>query len=61
MLVLVRKAEQSIMIGDEIEVFVAAVMDGGVRIGIKAPRSVPIVREELDAEPQPDHGTQDAE
>jgi carbon storage regulator len=53
-LVLVRKAQQSIMIGDEIEVFVLAITDRKVRIGIKAPRSVPVVRDELYVEPERD-------
>ncbi len=47
MLVLTRKANQSIMIGDEIEVSVLAVMGEKVRIGIAAPRSVPVFRKEV--------------
>ncbi|MBX5470405.1 MAG: carbon storage regulator CsrA [Thermoleophilaceae bacterium] len=47
MLVLTRKANQSIMIGDEIEVSVLAVMGEKVRIGIEAPRSVPVFRKEV--------------
>lgn len=47
MLVLTRKASQSIMIGDEIEVSVLAVMGEKVRIGIAAPRSVPVFRKEV--------------
>jgi len=46
-LVLTRKASQSIMIGDEIEVSVLAVMGEKVRIGIAAPRSVPVFRKEV--------------
>ena len=59
MLVLTRKAQQSIMIGDEIEVSVFENSNGKVRIGIEAPRSVPIVREELYIEPQRDQDPQD--
>src|SRR5256885_2049997 len=44
MLVLTRKTNQSIMIGDEIEVSVLAIMGEKVRIGIEAPRSVPLFR-----------------
>jgi carbon storage regulator len=47
LLVLTRKASQSIMIGDEIEVSVLAIMGEKVRIGIEAPREVPVFREEV--------------
>jgi carbon storage regulator len=47
LLVLTRKTNQSIMIGDEIEVSVLAVMGEKVRIGISAPRSVPVFRKEV--------------
>jgi carbon storage regulator len=47
MLVLTRKSNQSIMIGDEIEVSVLAVMGEKVRIGISAPRDVPVFRTEV--------------
>jgi carbon storage regulator len=47
MLVLTRKSNQSIMIGDEIEVSVLAIMGEKVRIGIEAPRSVPVFRREV--------------
>jgi carbon storage regulator len=54
MLVLTRKASQSIMIGDEIEVSVLAIMGEKVRIGISAPRSVPVFRKEVYVEIQED-------
>ena len=47
MLVLTRKSNQSIMIGDDIEVSVLAVMGEKVRIGIQAPREVPVFRTEV--------------
>ena len=47
MLVLTRKSNQSIMIGDEIEVSVLAIMGEKVRIGIQAPRSIPVFRKEV--------------
>ena len=47
MLVLTRKSNQSIMIGDEIEVSVSAIMGEKVRIGIQAPRHVPVFRKEV--------------
>jgi carbon storage regulator len=47
MLVLTRKTNQSIMIGDEIEVSVLAVSGDKVRVGISAPRDVPVFRREV--------------
>lgn len=47
MLVLTRKANQSIMIGDEIEISILSVLGEKVRIGIKAPRDVPVFRKEV--------------
>jgi carbon storage regulator len=47
MLVLTRKSNQSIMIGDDIEVSVLAVNGEKVRIGISAPRTVPVFRKEI--------------
>lgn len=52
MLVLTRKSNQSIMIGDNVEVSVLAVMGEKVRIGIDAPRSVPVFRKEVYVEMQ---------
>ena len=49
MLVLTRKSNQSIMIGDEIEVSVLSIMGEKVRIGIQAPRSIPVFRKEVGA------------
>ena len=54
MLVLTRKSNQSIMIGDEIEVSVLAIMGEKVRIGIQAPRSIPVFRKEVYVEIQQD-------
>jgi carbon storage regulator len=46
-LVLTRKSNESIMIGDEIEISVLAITGEKVRIGIEAARSVPIFRREV--------------
>ncbi len=59
MLVLTRKANQSIMIGDGIQVSVLAVMGEKVRIGIEAPRSVPVFRKEVWVEIQRDQAEAD--
>ncbi|HTA13254.1 MAG TPA: carbon storage regulator CsrA [Solirubrobacteraceae bacterium] len=47
MLVLTRKAKQSIMIGDDIEVVVLSSDGTKVRVGIQAPSSVSIHRTEI--------------
>jgi carbon storage regulator len=47
MLVLTRKSNQSIMIGDDIEVSVLSVMGDKVRIGIQAPQEIPVFRTEI--------------
>ena len=47
MLVLTRKSNQSIMIGDDIEVSVQSIMGEKVRIGIQAPRNIPVFRKEV--------------
>ena len=47
MLIFTRKEGQKIRIGDDIEVTVLDVKKGSVKIGIKAPRGLPIHREEV--------------
>src|SRR6187551_1105821 len=47
MLVLTRKSNQSIMIGDDIEVSVLSIMGEKVRVGIQAPRDIPVFRREV--------------
>lgn len=47
MLVLTRKSNQSIMIGDDIEISVLSIMGEKVRIGIQAPRDIPVFRKEV--------------
>jgi len=49
-LVLTRRANQSIMIGHEIVVTVLEVRGDQVRLGIKAPRSIDVHREEIFAQ-----------
>ena len=60
MLVLTRKSNQSIMIGDDIEVSVLAIMGEKVRIGIEAPRSIPVFRKEVYLEIRQDSSPEDA-
>lgn len=52
MLILTRKASQRIMIGDDVTVTVVRIDGNKVRIGIEAPNSVPIFREEVLAHDQ---------
>ena len=47
MLVLSRKTNERILIGDEIVVTIVRIGPGNVRIGIEAPPSMPVMREEL--------------
>ena len=47
MLVLTRKTNQSIMIGDDVEVTVLAVSRDKIRLGITAPKDVPVFRKEV--------------
>jgi carbon storage regulator len=57
MLVLTRKPNQSIMIGDDVEVSVLSVMGEKVRIGIQAPQEVPVFRKEIYLEIHRDDGS----
>jgi carbon storage regulator len=47
MLVLSRHREESIMIGDDVEVKVVGIRGGHVRLGIEAPREVSVHRREI--------------
>jgi carbon storage regulator len=47
MLVLTRKLNQSIVIGDEVEIVVLEVRGEQVRLGIRAPKNVTVHRKEI--------------
>ena len=47
MLVLTRKFDEAIMIGDSVLVKVIAIQDGQVKVGIEAPKDVRILRREI--------------
>ncbi|ETI89130.1 MAG: Carbon storage regulator-like protein [Clostridium butyricum DORA_1] len=47
MLIITRKKGESLMIGDDIEIIISKIDDGSVKIGIKAPKDVSILRKEL--------------
>ncbi len=47
MLALTRKINESIMIGNEIELSILEIKGDQVKVGISAPKSVPIYRKEI--------------
>jgi carbon storage regulator len=47
MLVLSRQKDESIMIGDDVEVIIVDVRGDKVRLGITAPRNIPVHRREV--------------
>ena len=47
MLVISRDVQESFMVGDDVRVIIVGIRGGKVRIGIEAPKEVPIVRSEL--------------
>ncbi|HHW09454.1 MAG TPA: carbon storage regulator CsrA [Firmicutes bacterium] len=47
MLVLTRKRDESIIIGDDIKITVVEVRGDQVKIGVEAPRVIPVHREEV--------------
>lgn len=49
MLVIRRKREQTIRIGEDIEITVLEIENGQVKLGINAPRDIPVFREEIAA------------
>ena len=47
MLIITRRAGEKVMVGDEVVVHVMEIVGNNVRVGIEAPRSVPVYREEI--------------
>ena len=47
MLVLTRKVGQKILIGENVEVTILGVSGGQIKVGVAAPRSVNVDREEI--------------
>lgn len=47
MLVITRKKDESIMIGDQIEIIVSEIGSDKVKLCINAPKAIPIMRKEL--------------
>ena len=47
MLVITRKKDESLLIGDDIEIKIVKFEDGSVKLAISAPRDVTILRKEV--------------
>jgi len=47
MLILTRKVNESLMVGDDVTVTVLGIKGGQIRIGISAPRDVAVHRQEV--------------
>ncbi|GAA0085632.1 carbon storage regulator CsrA [Clostridium sp. CTA-7] len=52
MLVITRKKGESVLIGDDIEISISKIEDGSVKLAIKAPKEMTILRKELYEEVQ---------
>ena len=59
MLILTRKANETLTVGDDVTVTILGVKGNQVRIGVNAPKEIPVHREEvynrIKAEKQQDH------
>ena len=47
MLIITRRAGEKVMVGDDVVVHVMEIVGNSVRVGIQAPRSIPVYREEI--------------
>lgn len=47
MLIITRRAGQKVMLGDDITVHVMEIVGNSARLGIEAPKSLPVYREEI--------------
>ena len=47
MLIITRRPGEKIMLGDDITIDVMEIVGNSVRVGIQAPRSIPVYREEI--------------
>lgn len=47
MLILSRRVNETVMVGDEITVTVLSINNNQVRLGVNAPRQIPVHREEI--------------
>jgi carbon storage regulator len=47
MLVLSRRKDESIMVGDDVEIMIVAIRRNEIRLGINAPKFIPVHRKEV--------------
>lgn len=47
MLILTRKTDESLLIGDDVEITVLSVRGGQVKLGVKAPKEITVHRREI--------------
>lgn len=47
MLIITRRPGEKLMVGDDVVVHVMEIVGNSVRVGIEAPRSIPVYREEI--------------
>ena len=47
MLVLSRRKNESIMVGDEVQIMIVGIHGDKIRLGIAAPKSIPVHRKEV--------------
>ena len=47
MLSLKRNIDESIYIGDDVKIIIIGIQDGQVKLGIEAPKEIPVHREEI--------------
>lgn len=59
MLILTRKIGETLMIGDQVEVTILSIKGNQVRIGVNAPKEIPVHREEIYARIKREQAGQD--
>ena len=47
MLIITRRAGQKVMLGDDVSINVIEIAGNNVRLGIEAPKEIPVYREEI--------------
>ena len=47
MLIITRRPGERIMLGDDMRIHIMEIVGNSVRVGVEAPRSVPVYREEI--------------
>ncbi len=60
MLILTRKVGETLMIGDQVEVTILSIKGNQVRIGVNAPKEIPVHREEIYARIKREQAGQDS-